>query len=237
MSESNLRSQLLFQRDEKYKEFHQRLVNTQYPIAGVRVPDVRKLAKSIKTRDEILTLLHLPDPYYEEVLAAGLAIGALKESILDKEDLIREYISKIDNWALCDTFCSSLKSAKKERKEAFSFINEMLKSSKTFEVRFALVLLNSYYVQPDYMDFILKTIEEIRSEEYYINMAAAWLFSTCYIADPKKGWNWLTENKADDWIVNKGIQKCLESYRIDALEKEKLKGLRAARRKKDHHAV
>lgn len=237
MSTLDLRKELNLQKDNEYKEFHERIVSTKYTILGVRVPAVRKLAKSIKTREEIQALLDLNDPYYEEVLAGGLAIGALKEPLPKKEDLIYKYISNIDNWALCDSFCSALKSVKKEKDEAFAIIQKMLKSQKTYEVRFALVLLNNYFVQEEYLDFILKTVESVKSKEYYINMAAAWLFSSCYILNPDMCWNWLLSSSASPWIINKGIQKCLESYRVDSHQKEKLRKLRSERKKREIHAV
>ena len=56
-------------KEEDYKKFHSKLCFTKYEILGIRVPILRKIAKSIsKTNiDEFLNLCN--SKYYEEIFS------------------------------------------------------------------------------------------------------------------------------------------------------------------------
>ena len=57
--------------------------------------------------------------YYEEVFLEGLVIASLKEEELF--NYLPSFISKIDNWAICDSFCNSLKIVKKDYQKYFDY--------------------------------------------------------------------------------------------------------------------
>ena len=94
--------------EEEYKNFHSKLCFTKYQILGIRVPIMRKIAKNI-SKSNIEEFLKLcGNTYYEEVFIEGLVISNIKdEDIFIK--YFSNYINKIDNWGICDTFCNSLK--------------------------------------------------------------------------------------------------------------------------------
>ena len=99
---------LIEQKDEEYKNFHSSLVlNSKYEMIGIRVPDMRKLAKEISKTNIEEFLKVAQDKYYEEVMLQGLAISHLKDEKLFGK-YFKKHINKIDNWALCDTFCSAI---------------------------------------------------------------------------------------------------------------------------------
>ena len=87
--------------DENYKAFHKKLLkNDSVNVLGVRVPILRKIAKTYKNSvDEIMTF---PDEYYEVTFIKLTAV-----SYLNYDEFIK-YIDKcvplIDNWATCDCF-------------------------------------------------------------------------------------------------------------------------------------
>lgn len=141
---------------------------------------------------------------------------------------IANHIKKITNWAECDVFCSSLKITKKYKKEMWQFIQELKNSSYPFSVRFALVMMLSYYMQEEYLEQIFVTIVSTHHEHYYVKMANAWLISYCFVHFFAQTSQFMLENsdKIDSWTYQKGLQKSLESNRITTEEKEKIKKMR-----------
>lgn len=61
---------------------------------------------------------------------------------------------------------------------------------------------------------------------YYIRMAQAWALSVCFVKYRDKTLRLFEEQKPEPWVQNKAIQKCRESYRVSAADKELLKTLK-----------
>ena len=55
-------------KDEKYKEFNDKIINTKMPTIGVRMPILKKIAKNISKGDYDEFLSNVNSNYYEEVL-------------------------------------------------------------------------------------------------------------------------------------------------------------------------
>ena len=105
-------------------------------------------------------------------------------------------------------------------------VKEWAKSDKIYTVRFALVSLLSYYIDKSTVKEALDITLSIKSEEYYIKMAQAWLISVALVKCYEDTLPYITEQKFDKWVHNKGIQKALESYRISSEQKSYLKSLK-----------
>ena len=58
--------------------------------------------------------------------------------------------------------------------------------------------------------------------EYYVNMVNAWLVCECFIHQREETIEFLKTHKLNDFTINKAIQKCRESYRVSAEDKEML---------------
>ena len=101
-----------------------------------------------------------------------------------------------------------------------------LYSSQEFEVRFALVQLLNYYVNKNYFYLVLKTVEQIQCNYYYVNMAQAWAVSICYREFPEETIPFLKENSLKNFIHNKAIQKITESMKVSKKEKEYIRTLK-----------
>ena len=54
-------------------------------------------------------------------------------------------------------------------------------------------------------------------------MAVAWCYSTCFIKFYEKTLKFFEENKLDEFVKSKSIQKALESFRITDEQKNELK--------------
>lgn len=76
-------------------------------ILGVRVPALRKLAKEIVRGDWEAFLLENDREWYEKDMLQGLVIGCAPMDYEKRLARIREFIPRINNWAVCDVFCSS----------------------------------------------------------------------------------------------------------------------------------
>jgi 3-methyladenine DNA glycosylase AlkD len=217
--------------DESYIEFSKGLAvgNDECKRIGVRIPILRKYAKELSKKYELEFLIEIIDEeYYEELLLKGILIGEYsKLEWSELEKYIRYFVPRIYDWCLCDTFCSCLKIAKRYPREIWVLIQEYLKSSKEFEVRFALVIILNYYINEEYIERIFEVINSVNLDKYYVKMANAWLISYCVIKEYDKTMKFLKENcKVDSWTYNKGIQKSMESYRVSPKNKEELRKLR-----------
>ncbi len=223
--ENKIREKIFSLADKKYKEFHSGLCPNTDNIVGVRVPILREYAKQL-VKDGFEKNYHeIKNEYYEEIMLKGMMIGLKKMDIKNKLAYIEEFIPYIDNWAICDVFVAGLKI--KEKEEFYKFIQTYLSNDRTeFEIRFGLVSLLDYFIDKDHIKDIFKITDKIRKDEYYVEMAIAWLISICYIKFPNETREYLNKNKLSDFAYNKSIQKIIESRRITDEEKNMLRKLK-----------
>lgn len=214
--------------DTKYKEFHKGLCPGTENIIGVRVPVLREYAKKLSKKYEIDDLLeNIDDEYYEEIMLQGMLIGLKKDKeIANILKNIEKFVPKIDNWAVCDTFCAGLKITKKNLDKMWEFLQKYVKSSKEFEIRFGVVMILDYYITESYLDRNFKIFDSIKSDKYYVQMAVAWAVSMCLIKFYDKTIEYLNKCKLDKFTYNKALQKAIESYRITNEQKEELRNMK-----------
>lgn len=223
---SKIRERLFEKQDLKYKEFHSNLCPNVDKIIGVRIPELRIMAKEIASQNYVQFFEQVEDEYYEELVLQGLVIGYAKMSINETFEYLKIFVPKINSWAVCDTTCSNLKITKKYMKEMWEFLEQYINSKNEYEIRFALVMYLNYYLTDEYIDEILQKVDKIISKEYYVQMAIAWLISFAYIKQKEKTGKYLLKNNLDKFTQNKSIQKICESYRVNNEDKEKLRKLK-----------
>lgn len=213
-------------KDEKYKEFHSSLVlNSKYEMIGIRLPIMRKIAKETSKTNIDEFLKYSQNKYYEEIMLQGLVISNIKdEKIFYK--YFKNHINKIDNWALCDSFCNSIKIVKKYEEKYFPLAIEMSLNEKEFISRTGLVIILSHFVEDKYLKEIFKTLNKIESDAFYINMAEAWLICDLYIKHSKETLEFIKNNNLNKFTHNKAISKIHDSYRVSKEDKEYLNTLR-----------
>ena len=73
---------------------------------------------------------------------------------------------------------------------------------------------------------VLEAAQKVKQDDYYVNMAQAWLLSICYREFPKETLPVLEKNSLKDFTHNKAIQKITESLKVPGEEKERVKRLR-----------
>ncbi len=211
--------------EEKYRKFSASLIPNIANVLGVRIPVLRKVAKQICDNEEWEKYVAKMPKYMEEAIIQAIIIGAKAKSPKDF-DMIEKFVVKIDNWAVCDCFCSSLKMVKKYKEETFDFLLKYLNSKKEFEVRFALVVLLDYFVDEKYLGQIFNILNSFCHNGYYAQMAAAWLGSVCFVEFPDETFEYLKNSKLDKTTFNKTIQKIRESYRVEKSVAAKLQTLK-----------
>ena len=216
--------------DEKYKEFHSKLCPNTDNILGVRVPILRNYAKELSknyTTDELLK--NIDNQYYEEIMLQGMIIGLSKEKDFEViKKYIKDFVPKIDNWAICDVFCVGLKITKKYKEDMWDFIQTYLKSKNEFYLRFAIVMILDFYIEEEYLERNFEIFNNVRSDKYYVQMAIAWAISICLIKYYDKTIKYLKskECKLDNFTYNKSLQKAKESFRISKEQKEELQKMK-----------
>lgn len=124
-----------------YAKFSGALLGREAVMLGVRLPKIRELAKKIAKADGLEYLdsmlsgdkaekktegaegINAKEPavcdsrdgilYMEELMLYGMVIGCMKEKLEVLFPYIERYVTRIDNWSLCDSFCAGLKQTKK----------------------------------------------------------------------------------------------------------------------------
>lgn len=212
--------------DKKYAEFQSKLIPNipRKTILGVRVPEIRKLAKEyLKNGEFKLFLNNLPHKYYDENLLHGMLISEIR----DYNECIKEldkFLPYVDNWAVCDTI--SPKAFKNNKEKLIEKIKLWISSGEIYTCRFGILMLMKHFLDNNFKPEYLEITANIRSDEYYIKMMTAWFFATALSKHWCETIVYLESNKLDVWTHNKTIQKARESYRIARSQKEYLKSLK-----------
>ena len=201
--------------DEKYKKFQSGLIPNKENIIGVRLPLLKSVAKEISKGNWQEFLEVASDEFYEEVMIQALVIGFAHMEIEQRLKEIALFVPKIDNWAICDSFCANLKTTNTHKAELFEFIKTYLSSDKEYELRFVAVMLLDFYIEEAYIGQVLTLYDNMKHEGYYLKMAVAWGLSICIVKFPKDTIYYLqSNNQLDKFTFNKAIQKAIESYRV-----------------------
>lgn len=212
--------------ESDYKEFNLRIIPTAMEVLGVRLPALRKLAKEIVKGDWRQFLQSAQEGIYEEVMLQGLVIGYAKADMSEKLEYIGGFVPKIENWAICDSFCGTLKFMAENQAAVWDFLQPYLRSEQEFFRRFAVVALMEYFIDDEYIDRTLRIYDEIKKEQYYVQMAVAWGISVCFVKYPDKTMAYLRDNSLDDFTYNKALQKIVESLRVDKETKALIKSMK-----------
>ncbi len=151
----------------------------------------------------------------------------------DQEKLLGEarrlicwFLPRIDNWSVCDSFCSTLKIAGRHRAQLWPFVTGCLRSGEEYTARFGAVMLLDYYVDREYLGEALAELEQVDQDSYYVKMAVAWALSMFYLEFPEETEAFLEACRLDDFTYNKTLQKICESRRADREMKERVRAMR-----------
>lgn len=219
----NIRKELFKLQDIKYKDFQSSLTKTRYPIIGIRIPELRNFAKK-ETKN--ISYISCSNPYFEEVMLEGMNISFCKDIELFIKR-IDEFIPKIDDWSVCDIFCSGVKNiVSKNKDRIWDYIVKYASSNEEFENRFMIIMMMDYYLEEKYLNKVFDVIDNIKCDKYYCEMAIAWLIATSLAKFEKETLEYMHNSSISKFSYNKAISKACESYRINDELKIKLKKMK-----------
>ena len=201
--------------NESYATFNQRIVNTKMPVIGVRVPDLRRLARELApdmSAADISELLTAQNESFDYVLLCGLLITHARLDDLVAIDLTKQYLLHVDSWAHIDTF------VEKKRRFAsevwWNFALECLQSEAEFTVRYGVVSLMTNFLDEAQIDRVFAALRNVKHDGYYVKMALAWLYATAAVNFFELTLAELENRHIDAWTRNKAYQKMRESRRF-----------------------
>lgn len=197
--------------NESYAAFNQRIVNTKMPVIGVRVPDLRRLARELAPDMSAADISELLTAQNESLLC-GLLITHVRIDNQAAIDLTKQYLPHVDSWAHIDIF------VEKKRRFAsevwWNFALECLQSEAEFTVRYGVVSLMTNFLDEAHIDQVFAALRKVTSDGYYVKMALAWLYATAAVNFFEKTLAELENRQIDAWTRNKAYQKMRESRRF-----------------------
>ena len=213
--------------DEQYGEFQRKLIPNIDPkrICGVRTPDLKNVAKSIASDQDLKSVFMntLPHDSFEEDQIHAFLISSEKnfESCIEQID---RFLPFVNNWATCDQM--SPKVFQKRHGELLEHALSWTGSSETYTRRFGIGMLMRHYLDSDFDPRFLKIVADAYMDEYYVNMMRAWYFATALAKQYDDAVIFIENGILDKWTGNKSIQKAIESFRVTDEHKEYLKRFR-----------
>lgn len=205
-------------------------------IPNLKTKDVdaysKKLIKSgtdvSRIRDYILTHKHLHRIYFQVSLGQMSDITRQFSFIEDNEDYLQD-------WWHVDQLTQFVR---KPIDFEFAFVKakEYIASSKTFTRRWGYVLfLTGLQKNHENTKQILSLMKD--DEEYYVQMAEAWLICDLAVFNPKYTIAFIESCGLNYSILGKAIQKIVDSYRISDEDKKYVKQLRCKLKNSINHAL
>lgn len=226
MIEEEILAGLSRRRDEKYLAFQSALIPTvpRDSFIGVRTPDLRAMAKEFSKRPDVNDfLLALPHRYFDQNQLHAFIISGNEDFYACLAEVDR-FLPYVDNWATCDQMVPKVFA--KHREELLPHVRNWLASKDVYAVRFGIKMLMDHFLgeafSPDYLEWVAA----LRSEEYYINMMAAWYFATALAKQPQSTFPYFTERKLPPVVLKMAVQKAVESFRVPEETKATLRALR-----------
>lgn len=211
--------------DLDYAKFHSSLILGK-EIKGVRIPVLRKIAKEFAIYDDFLQNVTLDN--YENISIACYYVGIVCKNYKELKPKLDFILPYIDNWAICDTFSSSLKCLKKDKENEFlQFLYDYLQFDEIYIKRFAIVTLMNYYLKESKLiSEILNKLVNLQNIDYYIDMAIAWFVSMVFLKYKEIVIKLLKSKVFLPFVQNKSISKICDSFRVSNEDKEFVKSLR-----------
>ena len=225
--QSAITKQLQALAEEDYRQFSAKLLPNIDNVLGVRLPKLRAIAKRISTHNWRAYLESAQSQYFEELMLQGMVIGYAQAEDIDTQlAYVAAFVPKIDNWSVCDSFCTGLKFTNRHKTKVWDFLTPYFSSKNEFEIRFAVVMLLFYYIEEERIDAVLAILDQIAHDGYYVKMAVVWAISLCFVNLPVHTLPYLQKNTLDKWTHNKALQKIIESRCVDSETKTQIRSLK-----------
>ncbi len=216
MDNNNIKRWIEQNADAKTASFAASLVpGLKHKMYGIKLPILSKKAKELVNNIDDLEMTSC-----EEILLKVYAIGYIKD--VDAQIVkVLEFVPEIDNWMVCDSFCSALKNAKKYQQKYWLIIKDKAKSKLDYEQRFAFVMMLKFFCNENYIDQVLDILIKAKPKIWDTKQGLAWAMAECFIRFREKTEPCLSELSPEIYKLTK--RKILDSKRVDAQVKQALK--------------
>ncbi len=201
-------------KSNKQAEFSSSLTPGSKPMLGVKIPELRKIAKQLAREDYNFFLKNAPEEYWEYQQLKAFTIGYIKTEVFEVTALADEFIPRLQDWSVNDSLCQNFTIAKKSREQVWNWLMCYVDKDDEYSQRVVAVMMLSHFLVEEYIDRVLAVCDRLQNEGYYAKMAVAWCVATAYAKFPKQTHEYMLNNKLCDWTYNKAIQKMIESYRV-----------------------
>ncbi len=187
--------------------------------------DVDKFNRGLIKRDEDVSFLRDivldKQQYHRTYFQVSLA---KRESMEDKLRFIEENFDKLKDWWHVDQLSQFV-----DKSLEFDYVYEKAKEYIESDLPFArrwgyVIFIPSLVKNPDVADKIFALFKD--DEEYYVQMAEAWLLSYLGIYVPRKTLEYLEKCPLKYNIAGKAIQKICDSFRVSPEWKLRFKEVR-----------
>ena len=223
---TDIQTALFALRDPAYQAFQSKLIPTIDPqtVIGVRMPALRKLAREIAGTPVAEGFLQeLPHRYYEENNLHGLLISAIPDYD-GAVAALETFLPYVDNWATCDQL--SCRGLAANPDAALAKARSWLESDHEYTVRFAIGVLMELFLDERFRPEFFAWVIGVSRPEYYVNMMRAWYFAEALAKQSAAAEAVIASGALDEWTHNKAIQKAVESRRIPAEQKDRLRAMK-----------
>ena len=198
------------------------IINTKMEVLAIYSKEVKEISNYIFKETNYISFLNNVDfKYYEETMIYGNIISKTKDFQKFK-NFLKLLSTKTDNWATVDNIKFTY-FYKNHKDDMFNLSTKYLKDKEVFNRRYGILMLFDYINDNEYNKKIFDQLNNlINEEEYYVNIAASWLLCEMFIKQRKITLSYFENHKTNKFIINKGVQKCRESFRVSDLDKELL---------------
>ena len=255
-----------FLTDARYREGHLRVVNAlpERRVLGLHSPEIKQVAKRLSREGgevvmpdgmhrfcangaEVISAFEaVPSEClcYEETVIWGYLINLAKCSLDERLAMLSRYVPVLDNWAVCDSYCTHAKwMVRADKAVLWAFLERWFDSEREFEVRFAVVVAMCYFLNEEWLDKVFERINRLDfgrikskyksvkgkpkvaqqgtvqgTEPYYVRMGVAWLLATALAKFPDKTRAFVRSSNLPEDVVKLYIRKARESLRTRTVE-------------------
>lgn len=218
-----VRQFLAAEAEPSFRLFQQKLIPTGAPIYGVRTPKLRKKAKEL-VKESNLDYLSCPMESLEEKMLGALVLSMGKTDFANRLSLLKDFLPKLDSWAVCDGLCSHFPvKTEAEQEVLWQFLLPLWDSPAEYDRRAAAVFSLSKLTTPAFLERIFSAYETTDVTPYYVSMAVAWGISVAFVRFPSQTEEWLSQTKLEKETYRRALQKIIESNRVDGETKERMR--------------
>lgn len=209
---------LSFHQKEK-EEWAREILNTKLNLLCVPTRVIHRMVNDIM-KGNYLSFLELEIfDNYESIAIYGMIVSKIRDFDI-MVIFLSKYLNVMENWAHCDLLSFTIT---EESKDKFLLLShKYVTDQRVFVRRLSLMILFQMVKDHTVLPIIFGTLLNLDKEDaYYVIMMAGWLLSECIICYQKQTLSYLiNHDELNRKIVNKGIQKCRESRRLNQEEKD-----------------